>query len=323
MSRLSKQLTGDEILESTDGGRNIFEKELKEIPKKCINSPLREDNNPSFSVFLANNGLWMYKDFSNGDSGTAIQFIQKLYNIPYNKAIEHILSLNIHTNTAHNKLIKEQPKKLIIVDWVEQKFTDQHKRYFDDYELDEKFLNSRDIWALKTIALNKRIQKFPEHQFKFAYYAKDLDQIKVLTLGKEVTKDDKWRSYNIPNNYIWNLWRYKENSCETLFVCKSVKDDSVFSKIGRCSVSLQSEDAKIFLEHNVDNILKVSKNPIIVMGTDEQGFNTSLNITKTTKWKWFNVKKKYLRMYDCNDPAELVKIFSLKKLEKELKIKNL
>jgi hypothetical protein len=323
MSRLSKQtLTADEILQSTDGGKSIFEKEIGEIPKKCINSPLREDNNPSFSIFLANNGLWMYKDFSNGDSGTAIQFIQKLYDLDYNKAISYILELNINTNTTHKKLIKEQPKKLII-DWVEQKFTDQHKRYFGDYELDETFLNSRDIWALKTIAINKRIQKFPDYQFKFAYYAKDLDQIKVLTLGKEVSKDEKWRSYNIPNNYIWNLWRYKENSCETLFVCKSVKDDSVFSKIGRCAVSLQSEDAKIFLEHNVNNILKVSKNPIIVMGTDEQGFNTSLNITKTTKWKWFNVKKKYYTKYNCNDPAELVRVFSLKKLEQELKDKNL
>lgn len=320
MSRLTK--TDDDILSVTNGGREIFEKIIGEIPKKCINSPLREDNNPSFSIFLANNGLWMYKDFSNGDSGTAIQFVQKLNNISYSEAILHIQRLKIDLNkSVEHKKVKES--KPLIVDWIDQKFTDQHKRYFEEYELDESFLNFRDIYALKTIALNKKIQKFPEHQFKFAYYAKDLDQIKVLTLGKEVTKDEKWRSYNIPNTYIWNLWRYKENSCETLFVCKSVKDDSVFSKIGKCSVSLQSEDAKIFLENNINNILKVSKNPIIVMGTDDQGFNTSLNITKTTKWKWFNVKKKYLKLYDCNDPAELVRVFSLKKLENELKLKNL
>lgn len=320
MSRLSVDPTEAIIANSIE----IYEYEIGDLKRKGNNyvalCPLHGENTPSFNI--NSNHPYLFKCFGCSQTGNIISFVSKLYNISYSKAIEHILSLNIHTNKpVEHKKVKEN--KPLVVDWVEQKFTDKHKRYFGEYELDESFLNSRDIWALKTLAINKRIQKFPEYQFKFAYYAKDLDQIKVLTLGKEVTKDEKWRSYNIPNTYIWNLWRYKENSCETLFVCKSVKDDSVFSKIGRCSVSLQSEDAKIFLENNIENILKVSKNPIIVMGTDDQGFNTSLNITKTTKWKWFNVKKKYLKMYDCNDPAELVKVFSLKKLEQELKDKGL
>ena len=64
MSRLNITITADEILQSTNGGRDIFERELGKIGKKCINSPLRNDKNPSFSIFLSNNGLWMYKDFS-------------------------------------------------------------------------------------------------------------------------------------------------------------------------------------------------------------------------------------------------------------------
>ena len=55
MSRLNKTLTIDEILQSTNGGKDIFEKEIGKIGKKCINSPLRNDKNPSFSIFLANN----------------------------------------------------------------------------------------------------------------------------------------------------------------------------------------------------------------------------------------------------------------------------
>jgi len=93
MSRLT--ITDDDILEQTEGGKTIFEKVLGEIPHKCISSPLRADLNPSFSVFLANNGLWMYKDFSNGDSGTAIQFISKLHNITYSEAIDYIKGLKI------------------------------------------------------------------------------------------------------------------------------------------------------------------------------------------------------------------------------------
>jgi hypothetical protein len=317
MSRLT--ITDDDILEKTEGGKTIFEKVLGEIPNKCINSPLREDNNPSFSVFLAKNGLWMYKDFSNGDSGTAIQFISKLNNINYQESIDYILGMKIDLKSNIKPVIKE--KKELVVDWVDMKFSDAHKAYFDQYELDETFLNSRDIYALKTYAINKRIQRFPDYQFKFCYYAKDIDKIKILTLGENVSKEEKWRSLGIGNDYIWNLWRYTK--CDNLFVCKSVKDDSVFAKLGYCSVSLQSESAKTFLDNNVTKITNICDNPIIVMGTDPQGFNTSLDITKATGWRWFNVKDKYYKKLDANDPAELVRVYNLKKLKSELKEKGL
>ena len=218
MSRLSVDPTEAIIANSLE----IYEYEIGDLKRKGNNyvglCPLHEENTPSFNV--NSNHPHIFKCFGCSQSGNVISFVSKLYNISYSRAIEHILSLNIHTNKpVEHKKVKEN--KPLVVDWVEQKFTDKHKRYFGEYELDESFLNSRDIWALKTLAVNKRIQKFPEHQFKFAYYAKNLDQIKVLTLGKEVTKDEKWRSYNIPNTYIWNLWRYKENSCEirTAAIC--------------------------------------------------------------------------------------------------------
>ena len=137
----------------------------------------------------------------------------------------------------------------------------------------------------------------------------------------QMSKEEKWRSLGIGNDYIWNLWRYTK--CDNLFVCKSVKDDSVFAKLGYCSVSLQSESAKTFLDNNVTKITNICDNPIIVMGTDPQGFNTSLDITKATGWRWFNVKDKYYKKLDANDPAELVRVYNLKKLKSELKEKGL
>ena len=108
-----------------------------------------------------------------------------------------------------------------------------------------------------------------------------------------------------------------------MFVCKSKKDSEVFAKLGYCAVSLQSESAKTFLDNNVTKIANICDNPIIVMGTDTQGFNTSLDITKATGWRWFNVKDKYYKKLDANDPAELVRVYNLKKLKNELKEKEL
>jgi hypothetical protein len=318
MSRLTK--TDDDILNVTNGGKEIFEKIIGEIPKKCINSPLREDNNPSFSIFLANNGLWMYKDFSNGDSGTAIQFIQKLNNISYSEAILHIQGLKIDlSKSIEHKKVKEN--KPLVVDWIDQKFTDQHKRYFEEYELDESFLNSRDIYALKTLALNKKIQKFPEHQFKFAYFAKDLNQIKVLTLGEGVKKDEKWKNWGIPNSYIWDYWRYKDLKCDNLMVVKSNKDSAILASLGYCAVTTQNESSTMLIQ-NREKLEKICEKPIIVYGSDEQGTNESIKANKTLHWRYFNTKKKYLRMYGANDIAEVVRVFGIKRIKQDLKEKG-
>ena len=318
MSRLSKNIIEEIIANSIE----IYEQEAQNFKKignnyKCL--CYHGENTPSYVI----SGEYPYlgKCFGCGDSNNVIGFVAKSHNITYAEAIKYIQNLKIDFNKTVN--IKKKEVKPLIVDWVEQEFTDKHKQYFEDYELDESFLNSRDIWALKTIALNKRIQKFPDYQFKFAYFAKDLNQIKVLTLGKEVSKDEKWRSYNIPNTYLWNYWRYKDVKCDNLFVVKSNKDGAVLAKIGRCAIELQSEDAKVFLENNVEKVKLICNNPIICTGTDEQGFNTSLNITKSTGFRWFNTKKKYLNKYEINDVAGLVQVFSIKKLEEEHKIKGL
>ena len=320
MSRLSKSIA-DKIVENS---LEIYYQEVEDIKQKGNKlvglCPIHEEKTGSFYINIE----FPYGNhcFGCGFSSNVIGMIKEKYNISYSDAIKYIENLKIDLNKSV-EIKKSKEKKELIVDWCEQKFTDQHKRYFEEYELDESFLNSRDIWALKTIAFNKRIQKFPDYQFKFAYYAKDINQIKVLTLGKEVSKDEKWRSYNIDSTYLWDYWRYKDIKCDDLFVVKSNKDGAVLAKLGRCAIELQSENAKVFLENNVEKVKLICNNPIICTGTDTQGFNTSFTITKQTGFRWFNVKKKYYNKYGCNDVAELVRTFSLKKLEEELKLKGL
>ena len=314
------RLTIDDTEQIINNSIEIYEKELN-LSRKGNNyvglCPLHGERSPSFNV--NSNHPHLFKCFGCGESGNVITFISKLHNITYLEAVDFIKGLKIEFNTT-KPVIKEK-KEPLIVDWVDMKFSDRHKAYFDQYELDETFLNSRDIYALKTFAINKRIQRFPDNQYKVCYYAKDIDKIKILTLGEGVLKEEKWKSMGIGNDYIWDLWRYKK--CDNLFVCKSKKDSEVFAKLGYCAVSLQSESAKTFLDNNVTKIANICDNPIIVMGTDTQGFNTSLDITKATGWRWFNVKDKYYKKLDANDPAELVRVYNLKKLKNELKEKGL
>lgn len=307
----------EDIWSKTDKGRSIFEKELGKIPNRAIQSPLRRDKNPSFTVFCGSSGMWLYKDMSNDDCGNAIQFIMKRYNISYLQALKKI-NKDIALQPVINKVISKRKEKLNI-DWADCRFTDRHKQYFDEYELDENFLNSEmDIYALEKYAINGKIVKIPDKWYQFVYFAKDIKEIKILTLGENVPKEEKWRSYNIPNTYIWRYYKYENSTCNKLFVCKSLKDSAVFCKLGYCSVALQNESAKTLLSNNVDILNKISKEIYMVLGTDEQGKQESIKITQKTGWKWLNTENRLLS-WGINDPAEYVKEISLTALGNEIK----
>lgn len=320
MSRLSVNPVESIIENSIE----IYKYEIGDLKKKGNNyvglCPLHGENTPSFNV--NSNHPHLFKCFGCSQTGNVISFVSKLYNISYSKAIEHILSLNIHTNKSveHKKAKESKP---LVVDWIEMpKMTKKALEYWNSYELSEDFLKQNNVFQAKTIAFNKKIKKYPEDALIFIYWAKNIDKIKILNLTPGTTKEDKWRNFT-PNDYLWFYDDFVNKPCDKLFLSKSVKDSLVLKAVGRCSISVQNESAKIQIDNNIEKINKIGKEVYVVYGSDSQGKKESKLLTQATGWKHFNTKDKYLKMYDCNDPAELVRVFSLKKLDSELKIKGL
>jgi len=323
MSRLNKTLTIDEILQSTNGGKDIFEREIGKIGKKCINSPLRNDKNPSFSIFLANNGLWMYKDFSNGDSGTVIKFLQLRYHLDFKGVIDYIQNNNIVISNSPkvvnftNKTYKEDT----IIDFTDTPFTKKGHEYWNSYELNEEFLRQNNVFQVGKYAINKKIITHDDDRVIFAYLTID-NRVKLLQIGDNVKKHEKWRT-NVKSDYLWYYEDYVKNQCNCLLLSKSVKDSLVLKYINRCSVAVQSENAKPIIDNCVEKLEHITKNIYVCFGSDKQAKEQSHILTKATGWKHFNTKDKYLDKYSINDPAELVKIYNMKKLDNELKEKFL
>lgn len=319
MSRLSKSIA-DKIVENS---LEIYYQEVEDLKQKGNKlvglCPIHNEKTGSFYV----NTEFPYGShcFGCGFSSNVIGMLKEKHNLSYQEAINYVENLKIDLNKpVEHKKIKES--KPLVVDWIEQKFTDKHKQYFDDYELDESFLNSMDIYALKTLAINKRIVKNPSDWYSFVYFAVDINQIKVFNLGKSVTKADKWKSYNIPLDYLWYYYRFKDTKCDNLMIVKSNKDASVLSKLGYCCLVTQNESASTLIK-NKDKIEAICDKPIIIYGSDDQGKQASIDANKVLNWRYFNTKNKYLKMYSVNDVAGLTKTYNLKKLKEELKNKGL
>jgi len=59
---------------------------------EVINSPLRQDNNPSLGLFINSktNSLW-FKDFGSGEGGSLYDLLAKMWNVSKDKVYKRIL----------------------------------------------------------------------------------------------------------------------------------------------------------------------------------------------------------------------------------------
>ena len=318
MSRSERRLSSDEVFELSDNGRMVFEYELGKIPHKNISSPFRKDSNPSFSVKLSKNGIWVYTDYGTGEYGDAIQFIERVYGINFGEAIEKICrDLNIKPS---DRIFYKQEKKTPVVieqeptliEFSDKPFTKLHKQYFNKYELPERFLRKKNVFAVKDLAINKRKFQMEKNWFAFAYWAEDINKCKILLLGENTPW--KWRN-TTPNEYLWD---FPEHEVDTLFICKSKKDDLCMEyHFGVNTCSTQNESALILLDNNYERLEKIAKRKILTYGSDFQGWHESLMITEYTGWNYFNTDN-YVLKYGITDPADFIAEIGPEPLKQEL-----
>ena len=118
-----------------------------------MNSPLRQDDKPSFSIFTDRKGTLRYKDFGNGETGDAFTFIQSLFGCDFYSALVRInedFKLDLMYNKKNVvvkpfdgfvtaiKELKFDAKKTIGVKTQPLTFVDKH--YWLQYGITEEIL---------------------------------------------------------------------------------------------------------------------------------------------------------------------------------------
>lgn len=315
MSRLSV-IDADKLLRDTDGGRTIWEQELGNMPNKPINSPLRTDKNPSFSLFN-HEGIWLFKDFAEGSSGNIFTFLMKRYGITYKQALEKVKNNSSLVPVNPQNSLKIAKKEELRIDFIDCPFEDKHRQYWDKYGLDEQFLKENNVFAVSHWGFNDKIRKVQKSRAVFAYFAEDIDKVKILQVGKDVTKQEKWKN-TVPNNYLWN---FPETKCNQLWVVKSYKDMLCLKKhFNFCATAVQNEDYKI-LEPNMSRILDISEDVVLCYGSDDMAVKNCRIIQQKYNTKYFNTPKWMLKR-NVIDIADCIAYYGVKKVEELLKNKG-
>lgn len=312
-------IDADDLLYYTNGGRDVYEKYIGKV-SKIMKRPWGTDNHPSWGVFRSD-GVWLWKDSATGECGTAIQAVQKLFNLTYRDAIAKIafdfeLTDKPVISDKVYEMQKYEPKKYAHITAEVCRFKDYHHRFWNAAEVNEDWCKKNHCYATTRLYVNRRRVVINEKEPVFVYLADDIDKVKVYFPERE--KGGRFKT-NVPSTYLWNYHKLDRN--DKTVIHKSNKDSIVFSLLHPHNLISQSEASEIFTEENMERINAISEETWLFYGSDEQGVKTSKTITSKTGWKYINTPANMLP--DINDVYSYVKKHGLKELENFCKTKGL
>jgi hypothetical protein len=310
----------EDILKNTSGGYDIFMYYQGGVPKVC-KRPWGRDNHPSFG-FFPYEGVWFWKDIAKEETGTAIDYVMRKFGLTFSEARDKILydfGWSKRVNPTPVKIVWEpsvetsEPDEIL---FTSKPFTPKHHAFWNCAGVSEADCKKMECWAVKDLSIKKRIIRFKKDEIVFAYYAPEEKRVKVYFPERE--KEKRFKN-NVSYYYLWNARNVSQ--CDNLIVQKSMKDLIVTSVITPCVIATQNESVQVFNEEVVGKISSLAKNIFVSYGSDTDGKEKSIKITKKYGWKWVNTPNHMLP--DINDVYLMAKTYGIGEVEKLYKSKGI
>jgi hypothetical protein len=276
--------TSKELLKIVSGGQ-IFDHYLGGVPRGAINSPLRTEVHPSFSVFYSDNhDDFFFKDFKTGDRGDALVFVMRLFKFKkitdaINQVVVDFGLTQFRTNAlSYSKPATKDDKdfskiKKILKNKIDIRVTVRQwkkwdKKFWQDrYGLTKNQLEYCQVYPISHFFLQGYCSVAEKHAYVFV---EEKDGIQTFKLYQPYSKDHKWLNNN--NYSVWELWTQMPETGDVCIIASSRKDSmvikSLFPSDMITSCSLQSESVNP--KSSVMEELKNRFNHVFVMYDNDQ-----------------------------------------------------
>lgn len=293
--------------------------------KKLFRSKLRQDKNPTCSMYRNKSNVLIYKDFATGTHLDFVNYVMMLFGCGYYEALRIIAndfgiikSQNINKNKGKiiSKDLKIEEKEFSKIQVEIQDFTESELKWWAKYGITEEILKKFDVYSCKHVFLNGTLcAKSNQNCPIFGYY------------GKKYHGEELWRCYfpkrdnyrfmgNYPSKKIQGYDQLPKKG-KLLVITKSMKDTLCLYSMGISACAPNSETQ--FLSDTMLNELKDRfDNIVILFDNDYTGISFMNKIKKQHPeliYTW--IPKKYgakdisdfYKMYKKNKTLNLIKEF--------------
>ena len=275
---------------------------------EVINSPLRQDNNPSLGLFINNktNSLW-FKDFGSGEKGSLYDLLAKIWNVSKDKVYDRILEDMPAPAPMRKHGVKVYRKSAGKVEVRVREWRDYDIAYWDSYGISLPWLKFGEIYPISHIILTKNGHSYPIPAEKYAYvYVERKDGIVSFKIYQPYSKEYKWMSKH--DSSVWDLWTKIPEKGDKLIITSSRKDAlAIWSNTGIPALSLQGE-GYIPKEHVVQQLKDRYNKVYVLYDNDFQSEENHGRMYGKMIAERFNVTQIEIpEKWKSKDPSDLVK----------------
>lgn len=275
---------------------------------EVINSPLRQDNNPSLGLFINNriNSLW-FKDFGSGEKGSLYDLLAKMWNVSKDKVYDRILEDMPAPAPMRKHGVKVYRKSAGKVEVRVREWRDYDIAYWDSYGISLPWLKFGEIYPISHIIFTKNGYSYPIPAEKYAYvYVERKDGIVSFKIYQPYSKEYKWMSKH--DSSVWDLWTKIPEKGDKLIITSSRKDAlAIWSNTGIPALSLQGE-GYIPKEHVVQQLKDRYNKVYVLYDNDFQSEENHGRMYGKMIAEKFNVTQIEIpEKWESKDPSDLVK----------------
>jgi len=228
---------------------------------KVLQSPLRKDKKPSFSIHISRTGYMYYNDWATGDWGGAIQFVMKLLNLSdmYSAAAQINSDMNagllddrmdtngnieykgFKTHFKQEEIEKIAKNTASDVKISVRRWEKNDLKYWASFGITERILTYYNVFPCQRVFLNKMVIYVNNPRvFKPAYaYAFYKDSEYTYKIYQPMNPDYKWTS-NVDFSVLQG-WDQMPETHKVLILTKSLKDVMTLRSLGIPALATQGE----------------------------------------------------------------------------------
>lgn len=293
--------------------------DINKIP--CvIQSPLRVDNNPSFSIFTRDGSTLFYKDFSTGESGNLFTLFKKLWCCTYKQVLERLYAdmskFNKDILITKSKCKDKGTKPIftkVSIDIVPRQWKDYDIAYWKEYGISLESLIKANVTPVSHKIVIKEDKETLYVADKYAYaFIENKENKRTCKIYQPYSKRFKWNSTH--DKSVISLWTLLPQKGGKVILTSSLKDAlCLIDNTGIPSIALQGEG---YMVSNtvIKELQKRFTKVYILFDNDAPGIKCGKNLSEATGFEYVELPK----INNAKDPSDLYKSLSNKDQFKEI-----
>ena len=270
---------------------------LSRIP--ClINSPLRKDNSPSFSIYINSGGHVCYKDHAEKDThGGLLDLLCKYWKCSFNQVFDNIMNVmggEVKAESTHTtpKQIKMLTSKEAIehtqIQVVVRPWKDYDYEYWGSYGITKKWLKYAEVYPISYKIVTKKATSkgtsekyiFSADKYAYVFVERKENNLQFKIYQPFNTKGYKWCSKMDAS--VISLWTKIPEYGDTVIICSSLKDAlCVSANLGIPAIAPQGEGYSLS-NSAIKELKRRYKNIFICFDTDKPGIEDAKLLSEST-----------------------------------------